>query len=98
MSPIGLAVPHLAELRPIMHYAQSRDYRCPDFFAKSSSHLIMHYVQSRDYRCPESGLPLPGVGIIVARSRDYRCPHFFCKVLISAYYKDFRASYEIMQT
>jgi hypothetical protein len=48
--------------------------------------------------CIESGLSLLKVGIIVAQSRDYRCPYFFCEALTSACYKDFRASYRIMQT
>ena len=68
MSPIELALPPTAEFRLIMHYAQSRDYRCHPVYAKPSSRLIMHYARSRDYRRPESGLPLPGVGIIVAHT------------------------------
>jgi hypothetical protein len=84
-------MPHMAALWPLMHYAQSRDYRCPHFFAKLSPHPP-HAL------CVESGLSLLRVGIIVAQSRDYRCPHFFCEALTSACYKDFRGSYRIMHT
>jgi hypothetical protein len=48
---------------------------------------------------------MPRVGIIVVQSRDYCClesglllPTLFYDALIPAYYKDFRASYRIMQT